>query len=188
MMEDIIIRDATAEDIPLVAKCTMAAIGLYDFSPHMSQEQQRSYDFLTEICGADNTLYSYRKARVATISGTPVGCLISYGGESYADARELTFGMAEKVLGIDLSDTETETCDGEYYLDTMAIIPAFRGYGIGKKLLLDGIERGRRGGYGKVTLIVDKEYAHLKEYYASVGFKGDMEMRCFGDTYIKMEI
>lgn len=187
-MEDIIIRNAAEDDIPFIAKCTMAAIGLYDFRPQMTPEQKSTYRCLAEICGMDNTLYSYRKTRIASVGDTAVGCLISYGGESYAEARKITFGIAEKTLGINLSGTEAETGEGEYYLDTMAVVPAFRGYAIGKKLLLDGIDRGKNAGYGIITLIADKEYAHLRKYYEGVGFKALQEMQCFGGTYIKMTL
>lgn len=185
-MKDITIRDATEDDIQFIAKCTMAAIGLYDFRTQMTPGQKNSYRCLAEICGMNSTLYSYRKSRIASVGDTAVGCLISYRGESYAEARKITFGIAEKTLGTDLTGTEAETGEGEYYLDTMAVIPAFRGYEIGKKLLIDGIDRGKQAGYSKITLIVGKRYAHLRKYYAEVGFRELHEMQCFGDTYIKM--
>ncbi|MCM1176316.1 MAG: GNAT family N-acetyltransferase [Clostridium sp.] len=185
-MENIVIRNAEAGDIPLVAKCTMAAIGMYDFEEPMQQEQEKAYRCLIGICGMEDSLYSYRKARVAAVNGDAAGCLISYGGEGYNEARAKTFRIVKEEVGIDLSGSDTETGPGEYYLDTMALLPEFRGHSLGRRLMLDGIRKGMEAGYGRTTLIVDKGHPRLMEYYAGIGFTPEHEMTCFGDVYIKM--
>lgn len=180
-MADIIIKNASIEDVPLVARCTMAAVGLYDFS-YLVPQNQELYHKLVEICSRTDTLYSYSNARIVLIGETSVGCLISYPGEGYAAARELTFSLS----GFDASATDYETGPGEYYLDSMAILPQFRGNGIGRVLLMDGINKAVALGYRRVALIVEKDHPHLHDYYASIGFKDECELDAFGDRYIKM--
>lgn len=183
-MEKLRIRDAGAEDVPLVARCTAAAVGRYDFAGRPSEEQKRILAHLEEICARKDTLYSYRNARMAVVGGVPVGCLISYKGDDYARMRAATFASSGTPAG--MADSDMETGPGEYYLDAMAVLPACRGCGIGKELMRDGIRKAALAGCGTVTLLVDKTHPRLKAYYATLGFRDGEEVRFFGDTYIRM--
>jgi ribosomal protein S18 acetylase RimI-like enzyme len=86
----------------------------------------------------------------------------------------------------ELKDVEVETCRGEYYLDSMALLPEYRGMELAKRLLLDGIERGKAAGCGRVTLIVSVDKPQLQEYYASMGFEAYGTMDFFGHRYNRM--
>lgn len=192
MDQKIVIRNAVPEDAPFIAECVLAAIGMYDFKqkPEMLKD-------LEAVCASSDTLYSWKNTRMAVIQNpgcqdiknTTVGCLISYPGEFYMEARDRTwqqgFAGGKKE---DYSSAAMETGEGEYYLDTMAILPAFRGFGIGKLLLQDGIRKGHTKGYEKITLIVDKEHQQLHEYYGSIGFHDIGEILFFGTLYTKMSI
>ena len=82
-MMDVTIRDARVEDVRLVSDCVLASVDLYDFI-HDSVGK----DIALAVCGMDDTLYSYRNARVAEVGGMPTGCLVSYDGSIYAEARK----------------------------------------------------------------------------------------------------
>ncbi len=90
---------------------------------------------------------------------------------------------------------EPECLPGEFYLDSMAILPEFRGKAyeyagstdrIGHILMLDGIEEGRRKGFQRISLIVDKAKPRLKTYYSALGFRPDGEILFFGHLYDRM--
>ena len=90
---------------------------------------------------------------------------------------------------------EPECLPGEFYLDSMAILPEFRGKAyeyagstdrIGHLLMLDGIEQGRRKGFPRISLIVDKSKPRLKSYYSALGFRPDGEILFFGHLYDRM--
>lgn len=90
---------------------------------------------------------------------------------------------------------EPECYPGEFYLDSMAILPEFRGKAyeyagstdrIGHLLMLDGIEQGRRKGFPRISLIVDKSKPRLKSYYSALGFRPDGEILFFGHLYDRM--
>jgi len=90
---------------------------------------------------------------------------------------------------------EPECLPGEFYLDSMAILPEFRGRAyeyagstdrIGHILMLDGIEEGRRKGFPRISLIVDKAKPRLKTYYSALGFRPDGEILFFGHLYDRM--
>ena len=61
MQPDILIRNACEEDIPFVAGCVLAAVGLYDFKTASLETT-----IAEQVCGTDGTLYSYKNARIAT--------------------------------------------------------------------------------------------------------------------------
>ena len=179
-MNRILVRAATRDDVNFVAQCVLAAVDLYDFKT-VSVE----HDLAIKVCGLDDTLYSWRNARLAVVDGTVVGCLVSYDGAIYEDGRKRTFSHFADA-GRSMDSTETETGPGEYYLDSMAILPAFRGFGIGHVLMKDAIEIARSGGMHKVSLIVECSKPELRDYYSELGFKPDHELNAFGDRYLKM--
>lgn len=176
----ITIRDANIDDVAFVAGCVLAAVDLYDFVTASVETATAE-----KVCAMDDTLYSYRNARVACVDGTPVGCLVSYNGDTYSEARAKTFDIFEKE-GHTMPQTDMETCPGEWYLDSMAILPAFRGFGIGKSLMVDGIRLAAKAGVHKVSLIVELSKPKLREYYSELGFSVEKEILAFGDRYFKM--
>ena len=176
----IIIRPATIDDVSFVAQCVLASVGLCDF-----REDSVEKGIAEHACRRDDTMYSWRNARIAAIEGTPVGCIVSYPGEYYLDARERTFKIFRDA-GRPMDDTEMETGPGEWYLDSMAIVPAFRGYGIGRLLIYDAIDSAIKNGYQQVALLAECDKPHLCDYYTEMGFMPEREMNAFGERYLKM--
>lgn len=174
------LRNAEKEDSEFVAECVLAAMGMYDFT-----ERSEEFGAVLALCSAYDTLYSYRNAIIATAGGVSIGCLVCYPGDGYASARKRTFSMIAFPDG-GLNSSDMETGPGEYYLDSLALVPAFRGQGIGKILLRAGIERGKASGFGRISLIVDKTHPRVREYYSSLGFESEKEIRFLGEDYIKM--
>ncbi len=93
------------------------------------------------------------------------------------------------------SNVEPECEAGEYYLDSLAVHPDFRGRlfeyeGVQEKLghilLLDGIRRGQALGYTRTSLIVDVDRPRLHHYYSQLGFRPVRDILFFGHTYTRM--
>ncbi len=176
----LLIRQATREDVPFVAQCMLASVDLYDFK-HESVENE----IALKVCSLDDTLYSWRNARIAEVGEVPAGCLISYDGGTYLENRERTFRYFREA-GRSMDDSEEETGPGEFYLDSMAVRPEFRGYGIGHCLIKDAISAGRNLGFSRFSLIAECSKPDLRCYYAELGFKEDREIHAFGEKYLKM--
>jgi ribosomal protein S18 acetylase RimI-like enzyme len=181
------LRDATLDDAPFIARVVLAGIDLLDIDAVLHDEQRAIYEHLVDICCMDDTLYSYCNTRIAEIDGNPVGALVAYDGARYARMREKTFGLVQQTSGMDLSHNAMETGPGEYYLDSMAILPDYRGVGIGKILMRDRMEFALKNGFQKVTLLVDKDKPRLQEYYQGEDFSFSKEMFVFGAWYNKLE-
>ena len=181
------LRDATLDDASFIARVVLAGIDMLDLDATLPDEQRGIYEHLIEICRMCDTLYSYCNTRIAEADGKRVGALVAYDGARYARMREKTFGLVKQISGMDLSRNAMETGPGEFYLDSMAIFPEYRGVGIGRMLMRDRVDFTLNKGFSKVTLLVDKDKPHLQKYYESEGFAFVGEMFVFGSWYNKLE-
>lgn len=179
------IRDARKEEARFVGRCLLAAMEIMGLEENEDENPELA-DSVTKGCESDHELYSYRRARIAECDGKAVGCLISYNGKDYKALREVTFGRLLTENGLDLTKNPQETQPGEYYLDCMAIVPEYRGRGIGHLLMKDGMERGAREGVERITLLVDPKHEHLAKYYQELGFEKIEEMEAFDTLYDKL--
>ena len=214
------IRDANPSDGEFIARNVLAAMGYEVFNDvdagskievgSASLNIQDAIKVFGEVCARPDTLYSYTRTRVASVDGKAVGSLTAYSGDDYLPLRDLTWGLLNSVFassdasGEEASDedaasgmpsAEPECRPGEFYLDSMAIIPEYRRMTfeyagstdrIGHLLMLDGIDEGRRKGFPRISLIVDKIKPRLKSYYSALGFRPDGEILFFGHLYDRM--
>lgn len=171
------IRDARIDDVEIVAWTVLTAL---DMEIH-------DLDKFIKSCSANDTLYSWRNAVVATIDEQAVGCLIGYEGSRYRELRERTWPQLWDDMDPEyLMSVEAETAPGEFYLDSMAIQPGHRGLSIGKKLMTYAIEKGKALGCKNATLLVDTHKPRLEAYYRSLGFEVFAQMEYFGHIYNRM--
>lgn len=180
------IRDARPGDAPFLAKCIMSGMHLYDFEEHPSDLLAGILSGLTACETLENTLYTFRSTRVAELVGTPAGALLSYPGEEYLVRRERTFREFWPEYFSEYASDDPETDPGEWYLDSLAVIPEYRRMGIGKALLEDGIRKGLSQGFNRVALVADPEYPHLVRLYKSLGFAPDGTRHAFGTDFLRM--
>ncbi|MBR0178595.1 MAG: GNAT family N-acetyltransferase [Bacteroidales bacterium] len=185
-LDNVVLRDASIADVAFIARVVLAGIDMLDMGEDLPDEQRPIFEHLVEICRMDDTLYSYRHTRIAEMDGMAVGALVAYDGAPYAEMRAKTFGLVQQTSGMDLSKNAMETGPGEFYLDSMAILPEYRGHGIGHALMRDRMEWAFRNGFKAVTLLVDKDKPRLQAYYESLGFVQMCEMFVFGAWYWKL--
>ena len=185
-LDNVVLRDASIADAAFIARVVLAGIDMLDMGEDLPDEQRPIFEHLVEICRMDDTLYSYRHTRIAEMDGMAVGALVAYDGTPYAEMRAKTFGLVQQTSGMDLSKNAMETGPGEFYLDSMAILPEYRGHGIGHALMRDRMEWAFRNGFKAVTLLVDKDKPRLQAYYESLGFVQMCEMFVFGAWYWKL--
>ena len=182
----ITIRDAIAADAPFIARCVWAAIEMFHIEDDVPDEMREAFCYLVDICQMNDTLYSYRNVVVAEVDGCAVGALVAYDGARYAVLRKTTFDLVEKNMGVKLEHNAMETGEGEFYLDSMAVLPQFRGLGIGKMLMQNRMELARGLGIDKVSILVDKDKPRLQAYYESLGFALAEEIFVFDSWYNKL--
>lgn len=99
--------------------------------------------------GLVDSLRDFPTSRVllAFMDGTPVGAAICFTGFSTFAARPL----------LNVHD--------------LAVLPAWRGKGVGRALLAGAEERARRDGFCKLTLEVQEDNLRARGLYGSFGFE-----------------
>lgn len=173
----IIVRRARREDGEMIAKAVAMAIG--------DEVALRNYcgnDYLTvltQVARHDATQYSWQYAMVAEVEGVAAGAIVGYDGARLAELREGTFAVLREHIG-QTSTIADETEAGEYYLDSVGVLPEFRGLGVGQMLVSAFCEKVFAEGYERIGLIVDEGNLKAEELYTQLGFKRVGSKRFFG--------
>lgn len=181
------IRPACEEEAAFLARCVCEGIGFEIFEQE-TEFNTRVANELTPLAAWENTLYSYRHALVAEVDGMVVGALISYPGEQYHQMRNITFRELSAFREQNMDIMPDEAGPGEYYLDTMAVLPQYRRKGIGRELMRTRIACAEQH-YPelKITLLVDPDNLHAMHLYESLGFAiVDQNVEAFNHHYWKM--
>lgn len=164
----IVVRPATREDAATIAQVVAMAIG--------DEVALRAYcgdDYLTVLglmASREATQYSWQGAFVAEVDGVVAGAIVGYDGARLAALREGTFGVLREHLGR-VPEIADETQEGEYYLDSVGVLPQFRGRGVGRVLIEAFCESAFGRGHKRVGLIVDDENPTAQRLYTSLGFE-----------------
>ena len=175
------IRDGRPSDAPFLAKCIMAGMHMYDFEEALNDDMSDILERLSICEERTDTLYTHARTRVAEFDGTPVAALLSYPGELYKSLKEKTFREFWPGFFAQFASDDPETGPGEYYLDSLAVLPAFRHQGIGRALMKDGIWIGL-----SKALVADSEMPHLVSLYESLGFVPEEHRHAFGTDFQRM--
>jgi DNA-3-methyladenine glycosylase I len=176
------IRQATLDDCSFVARCIAMAL-------HIDLQEEWLHGFAS-ICAREDVLYSYRHALIAWEENKPLGLCLAYDGNNYHEIRLKTFALFaalddEPDDDMDLEHAEDETKAGEYYIDSLAVLPEYRRQGIARQLMQAQIEKGRQLGFTHFTLLVDPTNPNAQKLYSQFGFKYESDCYAFGQNYWK---
>lgn len=175
---DIEVRDACIKDVPIVAWTVPTALDM------PTDDMER----FIKVCSTEDTMYSWKNSIIATVDKMPVGCLIAYDGSKYDELRKKTWpSLWEDIDSSIIEGTEKETCEGEFYLDSMAILPKYRGLNIGEKLIEYALVKARSFDLPISTLLVDTNKPRLEAYYQKMGFEIYGKMLFFRHEYKRMK-
>ncbi len=181
------IRQACKDDIPFIAQMILAAM-------HIEKQKDNTLvRRMEELVTDDATLYSWQRATIALDDDDSVGLCLAYDGSDYHERRIRTFTMKcsdGRSVADDnptLLEQADETTDGEYYIDSLAVTPHYRGHGLGKILLNHAIQQAKLLGLTP-TLLVDPENTPALRLYTSLGFRFSHEQPAFGIIYHKYHI
>lgn len=166
--EEVIIRPATVCDAPFIAAVVAMAIADEDALHAYCGKDYISV--LAEVASLEDSQYSYRNALVAEVGGRLAGAVVGYDGAALHALRSNTLAVVEKRTG-HLPHIVDETGEGEYYLDSIAVMPDFRGFGIGRMLLSAFCDKAFAEGHECVGLLVDYDNPNAERLYLSLGFE-----------------
>ena len=161
------IRKAAKTDAPLIAKVVAMAIGEESAILYGGENYMNVFE---EIALLEDSQYSYRNAFVAEINGNAVGAVVAYDGAELYTLRKATLDVISKHTANELQIAD-ETDSSEFYLDSLAVLPEYRGRGIGAQLILAVKDRALNEYNKNLGLLVDFENPDAERLYQSVGFE-----------------
>ena len=138
----------------------------------------------------DGTLYSWHRCCIAMDGTENVGLCLAYDAKDYHERRIRSFsmkcseGLSVSEYDPSLMEQEDEAGEGEYYIDSLAVVESHRHYGIGRKLMNYAITTGK-GLNLRPTLLVDPDNTGAVKLYTSLGFRYERKIFAFGKFYDK---
>ena len=88
-------------------------------------------------------------------------------------------------LQFDVDAMDAETVAGEYYLDSLAVLPSYRGRGVARMLLQSGIDTAHRLNRPAILACAPNN-VNAKRLYESLGFRATGMYSLFGHPYWRM--
>ena len=164
---DMKIRKATKADSKLIARVVAMAIG-YEMAEDYAGDDV--IKVLGEVAEKEVSQYSFRNALIAEADGQPAGVIVGYDGGKLQELRDGSLAVIRKYHP-DLEITEDETEKGEFYLDSIGVLPEYRGKGIATKLIDAKIKEASEAGHKCFGLLVDFDNANAERLYESLGFR-----------------
>ena len=167
-MTDIIIRKAVKEDAAEIAHLFMLAWPIEEILESSGMTLKQLHISMTGTAAREDTIYSYTNTFVAEADGKIVGAMCAYDGADYQRLKQPIVDAIGQDSGFArLKETEA----GEFYLDSIGVLPEYRGQGIGTRLFEAQIQRAASLGHTAVGLIVDIDKPQAEALYSRLGFK-----------------
>lgn len=177
LSRDVIIRKARKEDASQIATLLMLAWPVEQIMADIGGTYKQLHDCITEVAASEQTIYSYENTYVAEIDGRAVGAMCGYDGADYQRLKKPIVDVLGKDSGFaQLKETEA----GEFYLDSVGVLPEYRGRGIASMLFEAQIMRAESLGHDTVGLIVDVDKPQAEALYTRLGFRHVDDKDFFG--------
>lgn len=169
------IRQATPEDAPFITMTIYEAIG----RDHVLQMAGNSARLplvervFSNLASMENSQYSYRNTLIVeTTGGESVGAVISYDGADLRTLRKAFIREANSVLGWNLKEENfsDETSPDELYLDSLMVVPKYRGLGLAT-MLIEEVKKKAEAINKPVGLLVDYNNDNARALYKKSGFR-----------------
>ena len=161
-------RPAVIEDAPILAELVNYAgegLPLYLWAK-MAAAGETAWDVGRRRAARDEGSFSYRNAIMIEHDGHCAGCLIGYG---IADDPE-PIAADMPAMFVPMQELEN-LAPGTWYVNVLAVLPQFRGHGLGTKLLAlaEGTARalGKRG----LSVIVADSNLGARKLYERCGYR-----------------
>lgn len=164
---EVIIRQARKEEASQIAKLFMLAWPVDDILESNGLTCEQLHESITLIAANKETIYSYENTIVAEIDGKVVGATCAYDGADYQRLKQPIVDALGPNCGF-AKMKETEA--GEFYLDSVGVLPEYRGRGIASRIIEAQCERAATLGHKVAGLIVDIDKPQVEALYSRLGF------------------
>ena len=176
---NIIIRQAHKEEASQIAELFMLAWPIEEILESTGLTYEQLHESITLIAANEETIYSYENTLVAETDGKVAGAMCAYDGADYQRLKQ----PIVDVLGPDCGFAKMkETEAGVFYLDSVGVLPEYRGRGIASRIIEAQCERAASLGHKVAGLIVDIDKPQVEELYSRLGFTYLDDKDFFGHT------
>ena len=176
---DVIIRQALKEEASQITELFMLAWPVDEILESNDLTHEQLHESITMVSASEETIYSFENTLVAEVDGKVVGAMCAYDG---ADYQRLKQPLVDN-LGPDCGFAKMkETEAGEFYLDSVGVLPEFRGRGIASRMIEAQCERAASLGHKVAGLIVDIDKPQVEALYSRLGFRYLDDKDFFGHT------
>ena len=173
------IRKATKEEAAQIAQLFMLAWPVEEILESNGLTYEQLWESMTAVAAREGTIYSYENTIVAEEDCKVVGAMCAYDGADYQRLKQ----PIVDVLGEDSGFARLkETEAGEFYLDSVGVLPDYRGRGIASRLFEAQCERAASLGHKVAGLIVDVDKPQAEALYIRLGFTYLDDKDFFGHT------
>ena len=126
---------------------------------------------MQQLVAMDHSQYSYRNTLLCLHGSLVTGICVCYDGALLHTLRRPFIDAMRSRCGRDLSRMDDETAPGELYIDSLAVLPAYRRQGMATALLNAAAQRARDLSIPRVGLLVDQANPAGQRLYARNGFR-----------------
>lgn len=163
-------RRATPDDAAEAACLIREAIKDIAEALTGEKDEETILEVLRQYFQQDVNRLSYRNCIVSLEEDEMSGIIVAYHG-SEADELDLPINeRLRKVSGEPAITVEREAEPEDYYIDTVSVKSAFRGKGIGTKLMEAAEHEAETRGHRRISLIVEKSNINAKKLYERLGY------------------
>lgn len=166
------IVEAEKKDAQLIGEVVATAVGdeiVENFAyPKTKTDVLRLF---SNLAARDDSQYSYKNTLKAIADdGTPMGFIVGYDGGRLGELRKAFFEEVRSVLDREMEGEIADECQpDEYYLDSLAVFPEYRGKGVARELIRAMSHRASSN-KKPLGLLCDKNNAKARRLYDSLGF------------------
>ena len=162
------LRPATLSDAPVLAELVNYAgegMPLYLWAK-MAAPGESAWDVGRRRAAREEGSFSYRNATVIEHEGACAGCLVGY--EIGDDPAPI--GADMPAMFVPLQELEN-LAPSTWYVNILAVLPQYRGHGLGAGLLARADEIGRRLGKLGMSVIVSDGNPGARRLYERCGYR-----------------
>lgn len=160
-----------------------------------SWDMKKALAVMTDLYMIEETRFSMAYSNVMIRDDIVVGQIMAYPAEKMQVLNENMLRHVETLyegpedelylLQHQIMNSQ-EAFEGEYYIDNLAVMPAFRGQGIGSLLIEHVEEEARSKGYEKLSILAEKNNTKAYALYEKMGFVEDCSLHVLGHDYRHM--
>jgi ribosomal protein S18 acetylase RimI-like enzyme len=182
-----LIRKATPDDSAAIAKCLFLAMEEIVFRFIGKNHPAKALEFMLHLVRMENTQYSWQNCIVAEKQGMVIAAINIYDGGKLHELRQPVVDHLKSRYKRDIVP-EDETAEGEYYVDTLGVLPQYQGQGAGSALLKYAIEELVIQNGLTMGILVDEGNPAARKLYLNLGFQSSGKKTLMGKKMLHLTI